>query len=395
MLEKIGESVTTTGRGFYLLRNFPVSEAILSREELVAAWFGVGLYWGRAVSQNAKGHVVGHVKRLDSADASDPDVRIYATSAAQPWHVDDADLVALLCLRKATCVGGGGGSESVEGDRSEDSTVAVNADDDSSDDTGDDTGDTNNGINESTGQTKRTENTKEKNKSASGGRGGLSRWVSSLSVYNKLLGERPDLVRELSRPFAFDKRGEVAPGTSPFVEVPVLTVHEGTLTFVFNDEYIRSAQRHAGATPLTPEMEEAIRAVTEAAESRELHLEWDLEPGDVQVSVVVCVRESEKQTSFFLFPLPKTKTNIKRHLHAQEKTNPAPPFPKQLIWNWSQLHTRTAYDDPPAFGERRHLLRLWLEAHGVRHPFPPAFPRQAHGGIPSSDGVLRAPLDAE
>lgn len=56
---------------------------------------------------------------------------------------------------------------------------------------------------------------------------------------------------------------------------------------------------------------------------------------------------------------------------------------------------RTAYDDADAPDERRHLLRLWLTAHGVRHPLPPAFPREAHAGIPPDDGVLKAPLDAE
>lgn len=34
-------------------------------------------------------------------DPSSPDVRLYATRAAQPYHTDSCDLVALLCLRTA------------------------------------------------------------------------------------------------------------------------------------------------------------------------------------------------------------------------------------------------------------------------------------------------------
>jgi hypothetical protein len=35
---------------------FPVEQ--LTREEVVAAYFGVGLHWGSLISQNAKGHIV-------------------------------------------------------------------------------------------------------------------------------------------------------------------------------------------------------------------------------------------------------------------------------------------------------------------------------------------------
>lgn len=389
----------------------------------------------RAVSQNARGHVVGHVKRLDGADAGDPDVRIYTTSAAQPWHVDDADLVALLCLRKAKAndggsggIGGGGGNKSKsnsgegdvfddfsrgdgdESDRSDESVVVVDDDEEKR-------GERNNGEGDFaavSGAGGRVNNSSSSNSSKSAS-GGLSRWASSLSVYNKILRERPDLVRELSKPFAFDKRGEVAPGTLPYLEVPVLSVHGGVLTFFYNDEYARSAQRHAGAPPLTPAMEEALRAVTEAAESPELHLEWDLEPGDIQVMregkkgrglVFISLSRSLSFHSFFFSEpykthethtekLSKLTKHTRKHSHKHKAHATNQTKKKQLIWNWSQLHTRTAYDDPPAFGERRHLLRLWLEAHGARHPLPPAFPREAHEGIRSADGVLRAPLDAE
>ena len=33
-----------------------------SQLESVLAYWGFGLYWGKALSQNAKGHILGHVK---------------------------------------------------------------------------------------------------------------------------------------------------------------------------------------------------------------------------------------------------------------------------------------------------------------------------------------------
>ena len=43
---------------------------------------------------------MGHVKDL-GLNPDDDNVRVYATQAAQPYHVDDTDLVSLLCLKRA------------------------------------------------------------------------------------------------------------------------------------------------------------------------------------------------------------------------------------------------------------------------------------------------------
>ena len=50
------------GRGFFLLRGVPIAE--YSPWESAAAFWGIGLYLGEAVSQNGKGHVLGHVANL-------------------------------------------------------------------------------------------------------------------------------------------------------------------------------------------------------------------------------------------------------------------------------------------------------------------------------------------
>ncbi len=43
-----------------LCRGVPVDR--YSRQETIAAYWGFGLYWGKALSQNKKGHLIGHIK---------------------------------------------------------------------------------------------------------------------------------------------------------------------------------------------------------------------------------------------------------------------------------------------------------------------------------------------
>ncbi len=80
------------------MRGLPVGE--ISREETAAVLWGVGTYFGRALSQNPEGHVLGHVKDLGK-DYKDPMVRGYQTNAAMTFHADPCDIVALLCVKPA------------------------------------------------------------------------------------------------------------------------------------------------------------------------------------------------------------------------------------------------------------------------------------------------------
>jgi len=66
------------GKGFTLLRGLPA---------------------GDAVSQNAEGHLLGHV--IDQRAVQSGETRIYQTNRAQPFHSDSCDIVGLLCLRQA------------------------------------------------------------------------------------------------------------------------------------------------------------------------------------------------------------------------------------------------------------------------------------------------------
>lgn len=91
------------GRGFVLLRGWPSTERTMERN--ACAFRIVGAYLGEeALSQNAKGHVLGHVANL-GLDYSDPSTRGYQTTAELRYHTDGGDIVGLLCIRPSKAGG--------------------------------------------------------------------------------------------------------------------------------------------------------------------------------------------------------------------------------------------------------------------------------------------------
>ena len=144
-------------------------------------------------------------------------------------------------------------------------------------------------------------------------RGGASRLVSSVSVYNELLRRRPDLVARLYEPFCLDRRDEQV-GSGP-THVPAIPCRHarGRLRTFYHSDYFRSAVRHADVPPFTAAEQELLDLYESIAASPALRLDMALEPGDVQ-----------------------------------------------LVSNHSILHARTAYEDDPDPARKRHLLRLWL-----------------------------------
>lgn len=84
------------GRGFVLLRGIPV--AGLDRAGVAIAFWGIGTRFGRAVSQNGQGHMLGHIKDI-GADQRDRTVRGYLTANEMGYHCDPCDFVGLMCLQ--------------------------------------------------------------------------------------------------------------------------------------------------------------------------------------------------------------------------------------------------------------------------------------------------------
>ena len=182
--------------------------------------------------------------------------------------------------------------------------------------------------------------------------GGRSLLVSAESIYNRMKAERPDLLERLFDPIATDRRGEVPEGAKPFMEIPVLSWHQGYLTVFYQRQYIDSAQRFDGAMRLTAEHIEALDMLDALANDPELCFGMQLEPGDMQ-----------------------------------------------FVYNHSQLHDRTGFLDWPDPTRRRHLMRLWLSIRDDR-PLPNCFKERYgsieignRGGIITKETKLHAPLD--
>lgn len=149
--------------------------------------------------------------------------------------------------------------------------------------------------------------------------GGQSRFVSALSIYNELLASQPQHLAVLMRGFRYHWRGEQAEGEEPITpyRVPVFSRANGVLSCVYLRAFIDMAAEELGE-PLSDAEQAALAAFEALAERADLQLAIDLEPGDAYV-----------------------------------------------LNNFTILHSRTAFVDHDAAGDRRYLLRLWLKApHG-------------------------------
>ena len=90
------------GRGFFLMRGFPIER--FTTTEAQSIFWGIGLHLGTAVSQNAAGHLIGHVRNM-GLDVKNANVRAYQTTAELFFHNDMCDVLLLLMLKKAKAGG--------------------------------------------------------------------------------------------------------------------------------------------------------------------------------------------------------------------------------------------------------------------------------------------------
>ena len=84
------------GRGFALVRGLPIEGR--SRAWIATAFWGIGRHIGSPISQNGRGHLLGHVTDL-GADYRNQ--RGYMSRAAMAFHTDRADVLSLCCLHPA------------------------------------------------------------------------------------------------------------------------------------------------------------------------------------------------------------------------------------------------------------------------------------------------------
>lgn len=262
------------GLGFATLRGLPVAD--LGKEGSAIAFFGLGCHLGQALSQNAAGHVLGHIKDL-GLDYNAPLVRGYQTGAAMGFHTDQCDYAALLCLQTAKS-------------------------------------------------------------------GGESRVASSITLYNRMLERRPDLVAELTSDFYWDRHGEIPPGEEPWYKNPVFNFERGYFSGRGISNTILKAQRLPGVPPFTEAQKQAIEMFR--ALVPECAVDIEFQPGDMQI-----------------------------------------------LQNHVMLHTRTAFEDWPEPERKRHLYRLWLEDPDGR-PIPKVV-RDTFRGVEVEGFTPKAPLEAD
>ena len=88
------------GRGFMLLRGIPRARYTDAECEII--YWGLGVHLGTPVSQNARGHLLGHV-RDEGRTIADPNARAYQTNQRMDFHTDmlPVDVLGLFCLRAA------------------------------------------------------------------------------------------------------------------------------------------------------------------------------------------------------------------------------------------------------------------------------------------------------
>ena len=99
---KLDELVSrvSDGLGVILIRGLPRER--YSDEECALIYWGIGTHAGRPVSQNSRGHLLGHVTD-EGKTLNDPNARGYQTRNKLDFHCDQlpVDLLGLLCLRKS------------------------------------------------------------------------------------------------------------------------------------------------------------------------------------------------------------------------------------------------------------------------------------------------------
>jgi Taurine catabolism dioxygenase TauD, TfdA family len=88
------------GLGAVLIRGLPRQRYSTSECELI--YWGFGVHLGTPVSQNTRGHLLGHV-RDEGREMGDPNTRLYQTRAKMDFHSDQlpVDVLGLFCLRTA------------------------------------------------------------------------------------------------------------------------------------------------------------------------------------------------------------------------------------------------------------------------------------------------------
>ncbi len=92
------KQILKDGVGLVLIRGLPVDD--WDRLDLAIVYWGLGSQIGSPRSNNPQGDMIGHVTDKGK-DLDNPVHRAYQTNAELYFHVDQCDMLSLLCIRQA------------------------------------------------------------------------------------------------------------------------------------------------------------------------------------------------------------------------------------------------------------------------------------------------------
>jgi hypothetical protein len=173
-------------------------------------------------------------------------------------------------------------------------------------------------------------------------RGGASCIASGMTIFNKILAERPQYLEILELGFHHNMRGEGVsndPNETTKNAIPVFSYYQGRLSCHFNRRLIREGGEKSGA-PLSEHAKTAVDYVNELALRDDIRFDMDFQAGDVQ-----------------------------------------------LLNNHVIMHSRFEFDDYEAMEKRRRLLRLWTTVPNGR-PLAPEYADRTNNGPRSGMAVL-------
>jgi hypothetical protein len=141
--------------------------------------------------------------------------------------------------------------------------------------------------------------------------GGESRIASSVTIYNRLLAERPDLIESLMQDFYKTRYGEEVSGEAPYYKTPIFSFVDGYFSALGYSTGFDAAQGLPGVPPFTEGQKAAKPVYLRIVE--ECSIDMPFRKGDIQ-----------------------------------------------FLNNYVMVHARHTFYDWPEIDLRRHLLRLWL-----------------------------------
>jgi TfdA family taurine catabolism dioxygenase TauD len=174
--------------------------------------------------------------------------------------------------------------------------------------------------------------------------GGASCVASAVTVYNRMLAQRPDLAKELCGDLYRSRSGEVNPGEDPWIKHPIFCFADGYFSAIGLGAAVDKAQKLPGVPPFTQAQKEAIALYRTTVEA--CAVDMDFQPGDIQ-----------------------------------------------FLNNFVTLHTRREFEDWPEPERKRHLLRLWLSDPSSRPLLKVVREGRTGRGVQLEGAKLIAPLD--